>query len=121
MDKRRAERGEGRVGVMISLILVAIGIFLGVKIIPVRVSASEFTDHIREVCRYAATHKNDDEVTRRIIEKAEELEIPLSKKNLEVKRTRSEMIITASYEQSVDLKVYTYVYKFHTKERAPLF
>jgi hypothetical protein len=31
------------------------------------------------------------------------------------------MIITARYEQPIDLKVTTYVYEFNAKERAPLF
>ena len=121
VSSKLGQRGEGRVGLLIALIVLATGIFLAVKIVPVRINAYEFKDAIREECRHAAIHRDDAKVAERIMEKAAELEIPLSRKNLQVNRTRSEMIITASYEQPIDLKVYKYVYKFHTKERAPLF
>ena len=59
--------------------------------------------------------------TKRILQKAAELEIPLKKQDLNVSRTESTMIITASYEQPIDLKVTTYVYRFSATEKAPLF
>jgi hypothetical protein len=119
--QRRAERGEGRVGLMIALILVGIAIFLGVKVIPVRVAAYEFRDALREECRYAAVRHDDAAVAKRIMQKAQELEIPLERKQLQIRRTTGEMIISARYEQPIDLKVTTYVYRFDAKERAPLF
>ena len=115
------ENGEGRVGLMITLIIVGVAIFLGVKIIPVRVAAYEFRDVLREEARYGAVRNSDDIVTKRILQKAAELEIPLQKKNLKVRRTPGQMIITATYEQPIDLKVTTYVYKFEETEKAPLF
>ncbi len=121
MHHRRGERGEGRIGFLITLIIVAIAIFLGVKIIPVRITAYEFRDVLREEARYGAVRNSDAEVTKRILQKASELEIPLEKKNLKVRRSHSEMIISASYQHPIDLKVTTYVYKFEETERAPLF
>jgi hypothetical protein len=38
-----------------------------------------------------------------------------------MERTSHEMIISAKYEQTIDLKVTKYVYKFDHEERAPLF
>ena len=76
---------------------------------------------MREECRYGAVRNNDATVAKRILDQAAELEIPLEKKNLKVSRTRSEMVIQASYEQSIDLTFTTYVYKFNHKEKAPLF
>lgn len=121
MRDRSAERGEGKIGLLIAIIVIGVAAFLGAKIIPVRVSAYEFKDFIREQARYAAIHRNDATIVERIMEKAQDLEIPLSAKNLDVRRTRSEVIITANYEQPVDLKFHTYVYRFNAKERAPLF
>ena len=106
---------------MVAVIVVGVAIFLGMKIIPVRISAYEFRDTLREEARYAAVRNSDKAVAKRILDKAEELEIPLKAKDLRLKRTQSEMIITASYEQPVDLKVTTYVYRFDATERAPLF
>ena len=121
MTNRAAERGEGRIGFLIALALLGVGIFLGVKVIPVRVNAYEFRDFIQEECRFAATRNKDEEISKRIFEKAQALRLPLTKKNLHLERTTSEMIISAKYEQTIDLKFTKYVYKFDHEERAPLF
>ncbi|HVQ35429.1 MAG TPA: hypothetical protein VMT33_05410 [Candidatus Bathyarchaeia archaeon] len=115
------ERGEGRIGLVVALALLGAGIFLGVKIIPVRVNAYEFRDFVQEECRFAASRNNDSEIYRRIVDKAKSLDIPLDKKNLTLERTGREMIITAKYQQTIDLKFTKYVFKFDQKERAPLF
>ena len=87
----------------------------------VRVGVCEFRDFIQEECRFAATRANDKEIFTRIYDKAMELRLPLQKKNLHMERTLHEMIISAKYEQTIDLKVTKYVYKFEHEERAPLF
>ena len=121
MNARAMERGEGRIGLLIALALLGSGIFFGAKIIPVRIDAYEFRDFIQEECRYAATRNRDEEIYKRIFEKAKELRLPLDKKNLKLERTMHEMIITAKYQQTIDLKVTKYVFKFDHEERAPLF
>ena len=120
-EKVARERGEGRIGFLISVIVVGIAVFLGIKIIPVRIDAYEFRDTLREEARYAAVRHDDETVANRIMQKAKELEIPLRRKNLTLHRTTGEIVIQASYEQPIDLKVTTYVYKFQAKEKAPLF
>src|SRR5258706_14536218 len=111
MRDRTSERGDGRIGFIISLALLGTGIFVGVKIIPVRVNAYEFRDFIQEECRFAATRNHDQEIYNRIFDKAKELRLPLDKKNLVLERTNREMIITAKYEETIDLKVTKYIYK----------
>jgi len=118
---RNDQRGEGRLGFVITLIVIAIAVFLGMKIIPVRVAAYEFHDVLREEARYGAVRDSDAKVFKRILDKAAELDVPLDKQNLTVKRTESQMIISAAYEQPIDLKVTTYVYRFNATEKAPLF
>lgn len=115
------QRGNGRIGFAIALALTAAAIFAAVKVIPVRISAYEFRDALREEARYAAVRDDDATAAKRLMDLAHELHIPLDKKNLNVRRTRAEVVIKASYEHPVDLKVTTYVYKFAAEERAPLF
>ena len=121
MNDRTAERGDGRVGFLISLALLGVGVFLGVKVIPVRVNAYEFRDFIQEECRFAATRNKDAEIFKRVFDKAQDLKLPLAKKDLHLERTTHEMIISAKYVQTIDLKITKYVYKFDHEERAPLF
>jgi len=121
MLDRKAERGEGRIGFLISLVLLGLGIFIGVKIVPVRLNAYEFRDFIQEECRFAATRNRDDEIYKRIFDKAKDLHLPLEKKNLHMERTAHEMVISAKYQQTVDLKFTKYLFTFDHEERAPLF
>jgi len=121
MKRRNGQRGEGRVGLAIAVVVVGVSAFLGLKIIPVRVAAYEFRDILREEARYGAVRDSDKDVHKRIMDRAAEMEIPLLKKNLKVKRNIRDIVITATYEQPIDLKVTTYVFKFDHKEKAPLF
>lgn len=121
MNHRRAERGEGRIGTLIALMLLGAAIFVGVKIIPVRINAYEFKDFMREECRYGASRTKDEEIVKRVFQKAQELRLPLDKKNLKLERTAGEMIMSARFEVPIDLKVTQYVFRFDETERAPLF
>ena len=121
MSKRNGERGEGRIGLVISLVGLGLGAFIFAKVIPVRVHAYEFKDFMQEECRFAATRNNDEEIKKRIWDKAKDLQLPLEKKHLRMQRTTHEMIISAKYEQVIDLKFTKYTYKFNHEERAPLF
>ena len=112
-NRRFGERGEGRLGLLVALALLGMGIFLGVKILPVRINAYEFKDFISEECRFGASKNTDAMIYKRIYEKARELEIPLEKKNLVLERTTSNLIIRARYEQPIDLKFTKYVFRFN--------
>jgi len=115
------QRGEGRLGLLIALALVGAAAFALARYLPVRITAYEFRDFIEQECRTAAVRPNDTKIVERIMNKAEELDIPLDKKNLQVKRTQSEMSISARYEQPIDFKVRQYVYVFDHRYKAPLF
>lgn len=118
---RKGERGEGRIGLLVALAVVGIGAFLGVKIIPVKINAYEFRDFVEQECRTAALTREDKKIAKNIMEKAADLELPLQRKNLHLRRTSSEMVIDASFEMPIDLKVTTYNFKYQVKTRAPLF
>ena len=118
---RASQRGSGRAGFLVTLTLLLAGIFVGFKVIPVRIQAYNFRDILRQEARWGAVRKSDATVAKRILDHANDLEIPLNKKNLNVRRTKSKIIITVEYEQPIDLAVTTYTYKFSAKEQAPLF
>ncbi len=117
----RHQRGEGRLGLLVALAAIGFAIYVGVKLIPVRIAAYELQDFVQEECRFASVRKSDDALRRRILNKAEELDIPLDPRNLKIERRGGEIAIRANFEKPIDLKLYTYVYKFEISERAPLF
>jgi len=115
------QSGKGRLGFLLSLAIVFVICFLAVKIIPVRITAYNFRDVLREETRMAAVRKSDAVLAKRIMDEAEDLGIPLERGNLVIKRTKRRMTLSARYEHPIDLKLTTYVYKFRATEEAPLF
>ena len=114
-----SQRGNGRLGFVISLVVVGIFLFLGFNIIPVRIDAYEFKDILRTEARLGAVRNTNAEVSKRILAHAKEMQIPLIAKNLKVTRNQREVSITAKYEQPIDLKVMVYTYKFNVTETSP--
>ena len=118
---RNGERGEGRAGFLITLVLFLVGLFLAIKIVPPRVDGYQFQEVLREEARNVAVHRNDEQVASRIMDKARSMNIPLERSNLKISRSRAEVVITASYQKPIDLKFTTYTYKFNGRQTAPLF
>jgi hypothetical protein len=119
--RRSDQRGEGRFSFFLTAAVFVVMVFAGVKYVPVRIDAYTFKDTLREEARYASIHRNDDAIKERILDEADVLEIPLDPDNLTIRRTRSQVIISAKYDVPIDFIVTTYVYKFRHEQKAPLF
>jgi hypothetical protein len=118
---RRGERGEGRLGTLIGLTVLALTIYLGYKFIPVMVNAYAFRDYIEQETRFAALRNRDAEVIKRVLRKAEELELPVTNKSIKVNRTQSRFDITVKYTIPIETPVYVYNWMFDERFSAPLF
>ena len=118
---RNRERGQGRAGFLVTLVLFLLGVFLAFKIVPARIDGYQFQEVLREEARNAAVHRNDQVVAERIMDKAKAMDIPLKRSNLSISRDRAELVITATYQKPIDLRFTTYTYKFKGRQAAPLF
>ena len=118
---RNRERGEGRAGFLITLVLFLLGVFLAMRIVPTRIDGYQFQEVLREEVRNAAVHHNDKKVAERIMDMAKSMDIPLERGNLKISRNQAEVVITATYQKEIDLRFTTYTYKFNGKQAAPLF
>jgi len=117
----RDQRGEGRLGLVVTLALFLAAIFVATRIVPVRIAAYEFREVLRNEAAYASTGKTDATIRKHILERAADLDIPLDPADLSVRRSTAQITISARYEQPVDLKLTRYVYRFQQEEKAPLF
>lgn len=115
------QRGEGRMGFVVALAVFGIAVFLAVKFVPVKINAYEFRETLRDEARYMSVHRDDAQALERILERAEALRIPVTEKNIQIRRTQAEIIVAAEYVQPIDLKLTTYNYKFAAELRAPIF
>lgn len=118
----RDERGEGRLGTLFGVLVLAMFIYLGVKVVPLLVSVYEFRDSIEEQARFAALPRHDDEeVKRSILRKARELELPVGAKDVSVNRTSTRIDIKVKYTVPIETPVYTYKWALDESLSAPLF
>jgi hypothetical protein len=118
---RRRERGEGRFGTLVGLSVLALTIYLGCKVVPVMINAYAFRDFIEQETRFAALRRKDDEVAKRVFEKARELELPVDAKSIKVNRSPSRFDITVKYTVPIETPVYVYNWVFDERFSAPLF
>ena len=116
------EKGEGRLGTLFGILVLATFVYLGVKIVPIMINVYEFRDSIDEQARFAALPRHDDDLIKRnILQKAKELSLPVGSKNVQVSRTTSRIDIIVKYTVPIETPVYTYRWALDESLSAPLF
>lgn len=121
MVRRRAEKGEGRFGTLVGITVLALTIYLGVKIVPVLINGYTFRDYLEEEARFAALRNRDEEVKNRVLRKANDLELPIGAKDIVIVRSTTHFDIKVKYIVPIETPVYTYNWSFDEAVRSPLF
>jgi len=117
----RDERGEGRFGTFVGIAIIAVSIYLGIKVIPVLIDGYAFRDYLKEEARFAALRNKDDEVRERVLRKAREMELPVKPAQVSVSRAGTFFEIKVKYDVPIETPVYTYDMAYDEQIRAPLF
>lgn len=107
---------------LLSLALLAAGVFVGVQYARVYLNKYQFGDAIRQSVKYAATsRKSPEKVRTEILEKAEELGIELSPKDVRITKRGPAFTVDIDYEMPVNLRVYEHVLSFEVSESGEMF
>ena len=120
MARRRRERGEGRMGCLFGLVILLIGILIAYKMIPVKVKAADMRDVVQKEARAAGQH-SDKMIAETILARAKQLELPVDKENIEVRRTSGEIIVDVKYTVPIVFPGYTFNWDFHHHAQNPIF
>ena len=121
MRALRSEKGEGRFGTLVGLSVLALTVYLGFKVIPEMINIYTFRDYLDEQARFAALSRHDEEIKKRILRKAQELDLPVGGKNVTLNRSESYFDIHVRYVVPIVTPFYTYDWKLDESVRAPLF
>ena len=120
MSTGKRTRGEGAFGTILGIaVLVVVGIAL-VKIVPLHVAGSKILDAMTEQANFAGV-KPLDKIQYEIFVVAQEAGTPLVMQDILVRKSGSEVIVEAKYQQSVKVLGYNYVYVFERKVQKPIF
>jgi len=115
-----ANRGEGKLGLLIAIIVVAAAIFAGSKFLPVYVASYDLKDTLRREVQ-GASLKSDKAIVATILAKSKELKLPIGPENIDAKRTNAKFTLRIHFTKELDLALFTYTFRFDEKESAPLF
>lgn len=122
MRRWRYQRGDVPVGCLVGGLVALIVVLVSIKAAPIMIHVGELDKEIAGLADRANRREyNDQRIRRDILERAEVLDLPVTKKSIDIKRTSNRIKITVRYTVNIDFPGYTYVWnKEHFHER-PLF
>jgi len=117
---RRGEAGEGQLGCIIGLLLLIAAFFVAYKVIPVKVKAADLRQTVIDESKAAGIH-NDKQIRGFILEKAKDLDLPVTEKDVQINRTHSTIRVEVKYTVYIDFPGYRYRWDFDHKAENPIF
>jgi hypothetical protein len=88
--------------------VLAILVFLGVRLIPIYLHNQELQQFVEDVTHRAAAPTSSDDVLRSwVLSKAADLELPVVADNVHIQRTSDSVRIEVQYAVRVNLPLYT--------------
>ncbi len=105
----RRERGDVPLGCLGGLVVLAIAALIGIKTAPIMFRMGELDREISSLADRAGRRDyRDPRIIRDVLDKAEELDLPVTKESIKIKRTKNRFKIWVNYDVDVDYMVYTY-------------
>jgi hypothetical protein len=117
---RSRQAGQGKVGCFLWLLAASIAALIAFKMIPVKVKSAELHDFMVEQARFASNYPSE-QIAKSILDRARELELPLTEKQLRVEKVRERIKMEAIYTVPVEFPGYTYYWEFHHMVDRPIF
>ncbi len=121
----RDASGKNSIRGMLALLLVVGMVYGGMKFIPVRASALQFSDGIRDEVLYAGGRRRmtDEEIITHLLENAVVLGLPVTRENITIKRAgRKYIVIDVEYTVPIEfVGGYTWGWSFSPHHEGPLF
>jgi hypothetical protein len=112
MRPRSGHKGEGKIGCILWLLLLVIGVMIAWVLVPIKMKSVELYDFMEDQAAVATYSRDAEAMKKRILAKAFELDIPLDKDHVEVTRIGDRIRMRASYTIPAEFPGYTYYWKF---------
>jgi Domain of unknown function (DUF4845) len=104
---RRGERGEGKFKAVFVLVILVLGIYCAVKLLPPYIAEYQLSDKIQEQARFAiVNHSTEEQIRNNVFKTIQDLEIPAKKENIKIVSNDQVVKISVDYIVPVDLLAY---------------
>lgn len=113
--------GTTTVKTLVSFTLLLFVGYMAYKFVPVYIAAYDFDNAMRTQAQYSGSMKSNEVIIKELLDKAEELKLPVTKDDIKISRSKSRMTITADYVVPVKTAFFTYAWRFTEEESAVLF
>jgi len=122
MRSWRGQRGELSVGCLVGVVLLLLVTVIAINVVPPMLRVYEMQTTVESMADRANRRDyKDARILREILEKADELRLPVEPQDVKIKRTRSYIDITVTYDIKLKILFWTYdLHKVHSENR-PLF
>lgn len=119
MTRSLNERGDVPVGCLVGLVVLLLVALISIKVVPLMINVGELDKEIATLADRANRREyRDERILKDILSKAEDLDLPVTKKDVSIKRTSKRIKITVSYDIPIEFPGYTYVWhKEHYHDR----
>jgi len=119
------EAGKGSLRGMVSLLVIVVLVYGGFKIIPARAAAYQLDDEVREQVILAGARRrkvSDDEIRRTIVQRAEALGLPVTERDVLIRRAAGNVRVQVAYTVRVEFPLeYTWDWNFESSHEGPSF
>jgi hypothetical protein len=107
LGRRRNERGEGRFKAIFVLVVLVLGIYAAVKLVPPYIAEYQLADKIQEQARFAIVNRyTEEQIRENVFKVIQDLDIPAKKTDIKVIANERAVTISVDYIVPVDLLSY---------------
>jgi len=116
------QRGDVPIGCLVGMVVLLVVVLVAIKVSPVIIAAGEFEKEASVLADRANRRDyTDKRILRDLLVKAEELDLPIVKTDIKIKRTAKRIKIRVTYDHPIEFPFYTYVWHKEVSEDRPLF
>ncbi len=114
-SRRTLERGGGRLKAIVWLLILAAGVYVAFKIVPIYLANYQLQDKMQTEARFATVnHRTDDELRDVIYREIRDRDIPARREDIKIlENTQRTVRLSVDYAVTVDLKLYELHLRFN--------
>src|ERR1700730_11292553 len=104
---RQHERGGGRFKAIFYLVILVLGIYVLVKVVPPYVAEYQLADKIQEQARFAIVNRyTEEQIRENVFKVVQDLEIPARREDIKIEASNRIVRIAMDYTVPIDLLAY---------------
>ena len=104
---RRMARGEGKLGCILWGVLIVVVGFTAIKVVPIQFAKMKLEDRMREMA-LTQPRKSAQFFEKEIFNYAQELDLPVDKKKIKVRKTQKRVVMDVEFTVVLDLMITEY-------------